>query len=286
MSSGGSTRQTVRPDFLIIGAPKCGTTWLNRRLTLHPGIFMPDDEVHFFSRYFDRGWSWYSDHFQGAQAGDRIGENSNSYLTDEIALSRIVSDLPDARFICLLRNPVDRAYSSYGMQVDRGRANADIARYLDPDRSPRPHILTNGLYADLLERWFDAVGRDRIFVGLFDDVRSDPAGLYRDVLKFLDVDPTFAPDNLLDRENARKASGVSGRMKRMLWWMRPYLDQGPLRSVRDGPVGRAILRGLSKPKRYPEMTPDIRKGLVSYYSKDMTRLETMLGRSLTAWREG
>ena len=271
-------------DFAIIGAPKCGTTWLTKRLYAHPNIAIPVDELHFFSREWQRGWDWYEEQFSGCQ-GSVIGENSNSYLTEPEALPRIRQAMPDGRFIVILRNPVDRAYSSYGMQIDRGRADNRIDLYLDPERSPRPHILTNGLYAKLLQPWYEAFPAERIQLLLFDDIAAQPEKLYREVLKFVGADSDFVPHNMLERENARKSVGIPGNVKRALWWMRPYLNHGVLKSVRNGPIAGLATKLLSRPKSYPAMTPEIVQRLSSYYSEDIRRLEHMTGLNFGLWRE-
>lgn len=273
------------PDFLIIGAPKCGTTWLSRRLAAHPSIVMPGGEVHFFSRHWDRGWSWYAEHFGDACADQLIGENSNSYLTDPVAFPRVAKALPGARLICTLRHPVERAYSSYGMQIDRGRANHDIERYLDPARSPRPHILGNGLYAKMLQPWFESFGRERILINFLDDIRADPNRVYQEALRFIGAPDDFVPENLTERENARRNVGVPGPVKRALWWLRPYLDSGPLRTVRTGAVGRWAQAAIARPKSYPPLTPQLARRLADYYDSDLEHLERLIGRPLSAWRE-
>lgn len=271
-----------RLDMLFIGAPKCGTTWLTRRLARHPALFMPDDEIHYYARYYDKGADWYASHFVDAQPGQKLAENSNSYLTEASALPRIVAEQPQAKLLCLLRNPIERAYSSYGMQVDRGRANDDIALYLDPARSPRPHILSNGLYADLLRPWYDHFSADKFFIGRFDDIRTSPEELYRSVLRFLEVDENFLPAQMHERENARKQEGLPGPLKRMLWWARPLLD-GPLRPIAHGPLGRSLQKAASRPKSYPPLTQSLRERLSEYYRADLEELGRMTGARFTDW---
>lgn len=270
------------PDFLLIGAPKCGTTWLSRRLAAHPSIWLPRDELHFFSRHHGRGRQWYAAQFGGATPGQLLGENSNSYLTEGAAF-RIAAEVPQAKLICLLRDPVERAYSSYGMQIDRGRATRDVALYLDPKRSPLPHILTNGLYGRLLEPFFRAFEREQIMVALFDEVRTDPGELYRRVLAFLGAPIDFVPPDLATSENVRKLSGLPGGVKRSLWWLRPYLERRPLRTIRDSALGLHVQTAVSRPKTYPPLTPALSSRLSDYYAPDIALLESLLARPLTQW---
>ncbi|MDH3665210.1 MAG: sulfotransferase domain-containing protein, partial [Alphaproteobacteria bacterium] len=115
-----------RPDFIIIGATKSATTWLQRCLQQHPQIFMPMSELHYFSRCYDRGDAWYQAQFAGAAPGQLIGEKSNSYFDEPPAETRLKGYAPSARLIAQLRNPIDRAYSDYCMLLRRGEVDRDI----------------------------------------------------------------------------------------------------------------------------------------------------------------
>ena len=117
-------------DFLVIGATKSATTWLQRSLQADPDVFMPDPELHYFSRELQLGDDWYLDQFAGAAPGQRIGEKSNSYLEDPQAAARIARSLPRARLVAQLRSPIERAYSDYCMMYRRGEVGRDVARYL------------------------------------------------------------------------------------------------------------------------------------------------------------
>jgi len=269
--------------MLLIGAPKAGTTWLTRCLGEHPKLFMPREEIHYYSRHHHKGEAWYAGHFAGSAPGQLLAENSNSYLTDPGALARIAANQPEARILCILRNPVDRAYSSYGMQVDRGRATFDIDLYLDPDRSPRPHILTNGLYARLLAPWYAAYPRSRILIVRHDDIAERPKFLCERVFDFLSLDSSFVPAGLELRDNARKENGVPGRIKRSLWWARPALDTALIRALRSGPMGRWATRRISRPKYYPPLTVALRERLERFYRADIEALSDLAQEDFTDW---
>jgi hypothetical protein len=110
-------------DFLIIGATKSATTWLQRSLKADPSVVMPtrDLELHYFSREFHRGSKWYLSHFPDRkEVGQVVGERSNSYLDTPQVAGRVHAALPHAKLVAQLRNPVDRAYSDYCMLYRRG----------------------------------------------------------------------------------------------------------------------------------------------------------------------
>jgi len=273
-----------RVDLLFIGAPKCGTTWLTRQLAGHPLVAMPLDELHYYSRQYARGPGWYESQFPAKPGATMRAENSNSYLTEAAdALPRIAAEQPEAKILCVLRNPIDRAYSSYGMQIDRGRASQDIAKYLDPNRSPRPHVLTNGLYARLLKPWYDIFPSDQIKVMRFERIARDPAGLIEDVCAFMGLDPAQIPTDAAAPANARKTQGLPGPLKRALWWARPILNSSSGQKIVSGRIGRSITRGLSRPKRYPALTQSLRARLGEYYARDLESLEQLTGATYMDW---
>ena len=134
------------PDFVIIGATKAATTWLSHNLGAHPEVFLPSQELHYFSRFHEKGDEWYGAHFRGARQTQLIGEKSASYLPHPEAPQRLRHLLPRARLIAQLRNPIERAYSDYCMHYRRGEVSRDIERYLDPARTPIPRLLDDGFY--------------------------------------------------------------------------------------------------------------------------------------------
>ena len=80
------------PNLLIIGAQKCGTTWLARMLGQHPDVFMAEEEIHFFDRAhnFARGTAWYESHFAAAAGQSAVGEKTPDYLWAEGRGARIM----------------------------------------------------------------------------------------------------------------------------------------------------------------------------------------------------
>ena len=140
----GTRVWTLRPDFLIIGAEKAGTTWLHDVLRAHPDLFLPDTkELHFFNRfdsngreidtYARRGLDWYQRHFEAAERGKPAGEATPLYLCDPAAPRRIRRTLPEARFIVLLRDPVSRTWVALPHGPRQGPRHGGSGH---PDRPP------------------------------------------------------------------------------------------------------------------------------------------------------
>ena len=115
------------PDFLIIGAKKCGTTWLRVMLSRHPDVAVPSTgELHFFNdpNRFDRGADWYADQFPDLEAGAVCGESTPNYFDTIDVAARVRSVVPEVRLVVVFRDPVERAISAYR----HGFATSPVAR--------------------------------------------------------------------------------------------------------------------------------------------------------------
>ena len=104
----------TKPNFLIIGAQRCGTTSLYNYLIQHPQIVPSSKkEVHFFDLNFHLGQSWYEKHFPEVSDNILTGEASPYYIFHPLCPKRIFDYDPSVKLIVILRNPIDRAYSHY-----------------------------------------------------------------------------------------------------------------------------------------------------------------------------
>ena len=212
------------PDFLIIGAQKCGTTSLYGQLTGHPRVLPTlTKEVHYFDRCPERPLHWYRAHFPlrtsvegdagGAGQAAVTGEASPYYLFHPACAARIHQALPDAKLIVLLRNPADRAYSHYQHTRRRGREPLDFEAALDaePGRLAaeaetrtaetlfqgtahrRFSYAARGVYADQIARYLEHFPRSSLLVLESESYAREPERVFAEVLAFLGLDP-FEPE--------------------------------------------------------------------------------------------
>ena len=199
---------SVRPNFLIIGAGKCGTTSLWSLLGQHPDVFVPwSKEPSFFSTdaHYTRGWKWYESLFRGARGEKAVGEASNSYSATGIhphTVGRIVRDLPEVKLIYITREPFRRAESDWmeSQRVDADGPRLPLAEFLRSDRVS----LDKSLYWKQISAYREQVPDERILTLLFEDFRADAASTLRAILEFLEVDPSVP---IRDAEEARRPSG-------------------------------------------------------------------------------
>jgi Sulfotransferase domain len=216
-----TTRFREQPTFLILGAQRCGTTFLYECLRAQRGVMgAREKEVHFFDLEFHRGLGWYRSHFPvsvgvraRAAAGTSpvaVGEASPYYLFHPDVPRRVERCLPEARFIVLVRDPVDRAYSHYrheralghekltfeeALEAEERRLAGEELRLLSDERYvsfAHRHFsyFARGHYAVQLRRWLDRFPRGRFMVLASETLFSDPLSTVPRVLRFLGAQPT------------------------------------------------------------------------------------------------
>src|SRR5881275_2570243 len=202
---GFGKRQVEKLDFLVLGAQKSGTTALNYYLRRHPRIALPvKKELHFFDNdeLFAGGNVSYEplyEMFRPARPGSIAGENTPIYLYWRPALPRIRDYNPAMKFIVILRNPIERAFSQWNMQRTRGIEPFDFMEAVreEPRRitesAPKQlrkfSYLDRGRYAEQLERAFRLFPRERFLVFKYETFRARQREMVDEAFRFLNLTP-------------------------------------------------------------------------------------------------
>lgn len=287
------------PNFFVIGAMKAGTTSLGRYLDQHPDVFISQTTYPlFFAEDLLEPWQRdgrpdltlddYRAEFEGAGSTPAVGEVAPEYLYSTEAPRRIHDAVPDARLIVVLRDPAERAFSSYLHVVRDGTESIDdFADALDaePDRTARGfgplwHYRAAGRYDEQLQRWLDVFDRDQMWIGLYDDYRVDAVGFVREVFRFLGVDGSVAADttlhfNVSSVPRSRKLFSVlttESRTRRVAKQLVPERWREPMRV-------KLMNHAMTRPK----LAPEIRRMLVDEYRDDIANVEKLLDSDLSAW---
>jgi hypothetical protein len=175
------------PDFIIIGAMKSATSTLQEQLARQPGIFMSEPkEPNFFSddAQYARGVDWYVGLFAAASTGSLLGEASTHYTklpTFPRTIMRLQEHLPRARFIYVMRHPVDRLISHYIHEWSSGVYHCSIDNAVER----YPELIAYGQYAMQLEPYFEIYGRDAVLPVFFDRLVHDSQAELERVCQFI-----------------------------------------------------------------------------------------------------
>ncbi len=292
------------PNFLVIGVTKCGTTSLYSYLKQHPEIFMSAvKEPQFFEfgeaekmplEFPARPWAFqtledYQRLFSSVTHEIAWGEATPSNFHAR-ACRRIHQYIPHAKFICLLRQPVERGYSAFWMRQRLGTEPENDFRsaYVSSSQRWEHHkemdlelYLGAAWYVDRLQDWFARFPRRQIHIGLYDDLKADPAACMRSIYTFLEVDHSFTPNT---SQIHNQGAGV--RSKSLSRWIRQtHPIKQFLRRVTPKPLRQQMVRGLLHLNQatLPPLDPYLRRELTRPQHDDILRLQDLIGRDLTHW---
>lgn len=237
------------PNFLVVGAAKCGTTSLWHYLSQHPDVYLPRQrkELHHFAAdavlahsagpgdgraVEDLCASWDDYLAQFAEAGDQsaIGDVSPSYFAYPESAVAIRDRLGDPRIVLILRDPVQKAFSQYSHLVRDGRETLPFweALQAEPERRAKGYgalwrYAEGGLYAEPVAKFLDLFGRERVQVLFFEDLIREPAATMRSLFGFLGVDPAVPIDTsgIFNKSGAPRSRQLAALLT----------QQNPLRSL-------------------------------------------------------
>lgn len=299
------------PDFFIAGVPKAGTTALHAALKRHPQLYLPSvKEPKFFlgdgehpprhtgpgDAHSDREWVWrredYERLFEPAPPGSVRGEASAFYLADPAALRRIRAAAPEAKFVIVLRDPVDRAYSNWAhLWADGLEPSGDfLAACADEERrradgwGPIWRYRATGRYGEQLEHLLGLYPRERVHLVRYMALVDHPSRTLDDICRFLGVEagpleevPSrnvgayVAPSRTTSLlQAAFRAGAAAGSHFPPQVWRKLSL-----------PLQWAMQRS---PRHRPELEPGQRAALLDDYVDDIVMVERLTGWDLSTWR--
>ena len=264
------------PDFIIIGAMKCATSTLHDQLAALPGVFMTEPkEPNFFSDedIWARGMSWYRGLFSGARPGELCGESSTHYSKlprHPKVVERIAEHVPDAKFIYVMRHPIDRLVSHYVHEWSQRVLDVPLSQAL------REHAALKDFsrYAMQLEPYLATFGKERVLPVFFDRIRAQPQAELERVCAFIGYEgtPTW--------QEERGPSNVSSERMRTSRWRDIVVNAPILADLRRRFVPQSLrdqIKSLWMMKERPRLTDAEREQLVKTFDPDLARLADWLG---------
>jgi hypothetical protein len=272
------------PDFLFIGAAKCGSTWFFDVLREHPQIYVPRaKDIYYFDQHYNRSVAWYERFFREAGPQHKaVGEVSHDYLFSREAADRIMADLDSVRLIACLRDPIDRAISAYGFM----RRNGTAAETFRATIEANPRLVERGRYTEHVRYYLERFGDDLKII-LFDELKRDPHAVARECYEFLGVDPEFhgeaAGRRSLPASRAR-VRWLAWLTKQAAWRVREWGLADLIGRVKSSPLTNVLYRPLRPGERF-RISPEDRAWLRGYFVDDVAKLRELLGKPLSGWLE-
>lgn len=189
------------PTFIGLGPARCGSTWLHKRLALHPEVHVSDPKqlVFFNERILDRDLAWYYNHFapaEGEQPKPVRGEVTPFYARLQTnSVRNIQRLLPEARIIMTIRNPVDRIWSNarmdFGFYRNRALDSVSTGTFLRHFLRARTRRYTE--YEKIIDRWSNVYGEEALHISVFDNIKTDPVSMLCDVFAHIGADTSWQP---------------------------------------------------------------------------------------------
>ena len=261
------------PDFLIIGAMKCGTSTLQAQLAAQPGIFMTTPkEPNFFSDdpVYEKGMDWYEALYDSALPGDLKGEASTHYTklpTWPQTVSRLKVAVPAPRLIYLIRDPVARAVSHYIHEWSEGRLSVSPAEAFESHRE----LTDYGRYGMQIAPFAQAFGTDAIHLISLEAMTARPEEVIAGVGAFLGRTD-------LAWNHEMEAQNVSAQRVRDLPFQRLLIANPIARAIRRALIPKSwrekVRRARSITER-PDLPADIRARLERVYAEDRKALAAL-----------
>jgi len=293
-------------EFIGIGAPKSGTSFLTHALRAHPQICLALlKETNFFMgknplahdklfKYDGSNISDYAFYYKECGSKNVKGEFSVHYMHDPDSARKIHENYPDTKILAILRNPVSRFISDFRFRkYMRKEISDDLGDILFPENL----LIRYGMYHEQLSRYFALFPRENIKVVIFEEMTKNPQKIFQEVYSFLEVDDSFIPTKLLEKKsggtwnNPRGPHNVTrGQVRSMLVMkiahkIRLSLIRIGLHSPVERYYGRArhfVEKYNLKKVEYENIDDSLKRKIGELYSEDTKKLETLIQKDLSA----
>lgn len=284
-------------DFFIVGAPKAGTTSLFYYLNKNKGICMSSiKEPNFFSSqdlkiqkiYYDSlildNLKEYERIFTPKNKQQIIGEASVSYLFYPNVANRIFDYNPRSKIIIILRDPVERAFSHYSMDLRLGHVKLSLDELFDLGLNNKDNLFFQqyillGQYYEQVNRYIKVFGRENICVKFYDELKLDASSFYSDILKFLQQENDH---NIDFNQPFNKSKLPSNKFIKWLYsW--PIIRKISLIFLPLSVIEFINIKFFKENNNI--ITNDLKSKLHSFFLEDIEKLEKLLSKDLNSWKK-
>ncbi len=282
-----------RLNFIGIGGYKCASTWIAKCLEEHPDIrfsrTLYNKELHFFNKdeRYQLGYDWYH---KGFEFGPwKNGEFTPHYCLPKKVSQRIYQYNPKVKLLFSLRNPIDRAFSQHLDTIRGGNLPKNQWNFWDA-LEQKPGYIKFGNYASHLEHYLEFFPSSQIHTILYEDIKSQPEIVIERLFKFLDVDSTFKPLNILSKANTAysyRFPQVNNFIKSVSRMIRTVTGDRFAEGIKATKILVPIEKFnnvASNTSVVPPLSKDDRKRLHDIFAEDIESLSILLNRDLSHWQ--
>ncbi|HUO04868.1 MAG TPA: sulfotransferase [Candidatus Binataceae bacterium] len=275
------TRQRM-PEFIAVGPQRSGTTWLHEVLSPHTSLPIIK-ETGFFGKHYARGWNYYLAFFSDPRPDRPMGEVDPNYFADPKARERIKHDIPGCKIIVSLRDPAERAWSSYRTM----RRDAWTRVGFEETVEHNAVILESTRYAHYLKAWQDDFGADKVLITFYDDLEADPQDYLDRICGFIGIPhipiagAAIAGERINKVERAPKSRRLAQNARNARDWLRTNRFHRTLNVLGAMGVWEYCF-GRGEP--FGKMDPEVAARLRMRWRPEVEALEKLIGRDLSAWK--
>lgn len=292
-----------KPNFFIVGAPKCGTTAMNDYLNYHPDVFMAEKEIHYFGSDLKLKHriteTEYLQKFEDRKNEKIVGEASVWYLFSENAAEEIKEFSPHARILIMLRKPVDVIYSLHSQHLYDG--NEDVLDFnkailLEEQRQNGSHLpisrdfyqlptyLDSVRYFEQVKRYLELFGENSVHIVLYDDFIADTQKVVTGILKFLNIEHSINMDYKVINANKeiqyfflhRLIKNPSSQLKKLVRWVLPSKE------IRHRLMAK-ILKWNIRIRKRKKLDDEMKESINNKLAGDIRSLGKLINRDLDNW---
>lgn len=290
-------------DFIGVGAPRCGTTWIAECLMEHPEISFPyTKELNYFSHtrekskseYDISGIKGYLRMFQSCEK--KKGEFSTYYMVDEEVAGIIKKYFPTTKIIISIRNPVERAYSDWkNMKFFHLKEKRNFEEaFLQGMENKLDDYKERGLYFKQIKNYLDKFPKKNIKIIIYEDINKNPLEVIKALYEFLEVDSSFIPKKInekinvskqLKSNNLKNAFNVLSKIYRKL--ETSFLGGILVFLKRKTKINELLwkrTKGEEKKEIIERMDEKTRRKILDFYLEDIEKTEKLIGRNLKEWK--
>jgi hypothetical protein len=249
----------------------------------HAWLPSPTKETRFFDTHFHRGLHWYKAHYPSPNGFQAIGEVAPTYFASPEARQRISETIPQAKIVCIFRNPVDRVHSLYRVKRAYGLVPWSFQEALNRD----PELIESSRYSFHLREWLQGFDQGQIMATFYDDLQEDAQRFMDRLSDFVGIRRFDLHQDLLERvhtsdrmSHPRSFQRTRRAMAVAEWCKSRRLDR-IVAAIKSSPFRRLFLGGGPA---FTELDPQQAEKLYELFRPEVEDLEMMLGRDLSAWK--